>query len=291
VRMPSIQSPKVLSNKMPVKKILFCGWRHDMEDMITALEKSLGLGSELWVFSEVPQEERERRLTEKGVDPEHFENVKLTHCTGSAGSKKDLESLPIETFDSILLVADGDTVFDADKSRPLTTLILLKSIQSKRLPYIEARAVQIRPAGNTQSSWIDELQHSTSQSIIISEVLDAQTKEVIAEADPREIVISDEMVSMALAMVAEDKQINGVLDELFAEEGNEMFIRPAEMYLEEETEELSFYEIMMRARRRQEIVIGYHRVFKERPVINPPNKATRKHWSLDDSFIVLVEKL
>jgi hypothetical protein len=90
--------------------------------------------------------------------------------------------------------------------------------QSKRLPYIEARAVQIRPAGNTQSSWIDELQHSTSQSIIISEVLDAQTKEVIAEADPREIVISDEMVSMALAMVAEDKQINGVLDELFAEE-------------------------------------------------------------------------
>jgi len=35
VRMPSIQSPKVLSNKMPVKKILFCGWRHDMEDMIT----------------------------------------------------------------------------------------------------------------------------------------------------------------------------------------------------------------------------------------------------------------
>jgi hypothetical protein len=74
-------------------------------------------------------------------------------------------------------------------------------------------------------------------------------------------------------------------------QGNEMFIRPAEMYLEEETEELSFYEIMMRARRRQEIVIGYHRVFKERPVINPPNKATRKLWSLDDSFIVLVEKL
>lgn len=62
------------------------------------------------------------------------------------------------------------------------------------------------------------MQHSTSQSIIISEVLDAQTKEVIAAADPREIVISDEMVSMALAMVAEDKQINGVLDELFAEE-------------------------------------------------------------------------
>lgn len=74
-------------------------------------------------------------------------------------------------------------------------------------------------------------------------------------------------------------------------QGNEMFIRPAEMYLDEETEELSFYDIMMRARRRQEIVIGYHRVFEERPVINPPNKATCKTWSLDDSFIVLVEKL
>lgn len=273
-----------------VKKILFCGWQQDMEDLISVLEQTLGTGSELWIFSEVPEEERERRLQGKGIIAEDLENVKLTQVTGKATAMKDLENLPIETFDSILLVADGDKAFDVEQG-PLSTLIMIKSIQAKRLPYIEARAVQIRPAGNSKRSWIDELQYGTAQSIIVSEILNAQTKEAIDQAeDSHDIEISDEMVSMALAMVAEDKRISGVLDELFAEEGNEMFMRPAEMYLDQDDEELSFYDIMTRARLRKEIVIGYQREDEDQPVMNPSNKAARQKWSLDDSFIVLVER-
>lgn len=284
------RASKEMTGVKSVKKILFCGWQRDMEDMISVLEQTLGTGSELWILSKVEEEERERRLKEKGVAVEDLEKVTLTHRKGKATVMKDLEDLPLETFDSILFVADGETPFDAEQE-PLSTLIMIKSIQAKRLPYREARAVQIRPAGNSKSSWIDELQHSSAQSIIVSEILDAQTKEAIDQADDdHEIEISDEVVSMALAMVAEDKRISGVLDELFAEEGNEMFIRPGEMFLDQNMEELSFYDIMMRARLRNEIVIGYHRESEELPVMNPTNKAARQKWSLDDSFIVLAER-
>jgi len=216
-----------------------------------------------------------------------LENVTLVHCLGKPSSRKDLEALPLETFDSILLVADEN----APVEQALSTLIMIKSIQAKRLPYREARAVQIRPAGNSQTSWIDELQHASSQSIIISEILSSHTKEAIEDEDHSEIEISDEMVSMALAMVAEDKRISGVLDELFAEEGNEMVMRPGEMYLDVDGEELSFWDVMVRARGRNEIVIGYHREDEEMPVINPGEKGVRHKWSLDDSFIVLVAAL
>lgn len=104
---------------------------------------------------------------------------------------------------------------------------LLFVAQSKRMPYREAKAVQIRQGGSTQSTWVHEMQHGTNQSIIVNEILDAETKAVIAEADASEIVISDEMVSMVLAMVAEDKKINSVLEELFAEEVN--FLPPASL--------------------------------------------------------------
>lgn len=43
--------------------------------------------------------------------------------------RADVINFPATVSFQILLVADGDTVFHADKSRPLTTLILLKSIQ------------------------------------------------------------------------------------------------------------------------------------------------------------------
>ncbi|CAM6111198.1 unnamed protein product [Calypogeia fissa] len=93
---------------------------------------------------------------------------------------------------------------------------------------------------------------------------------------------------MALAMVAEDKQINCVLEELFAEEGNEMYIRRGEMYLYDQ-EELSFYDIMARARQRHEVVIGYRLATQDRAIINPPNKFTTRNWSLGDVFVVLAQ--
>ncbi|KAM3320489.1 hypothetical protein P3S67_007689 [Capsicum chacoense] len=75
---------------------------------------------------------------------------------------------------------------------------------------------------------------------------------------------------MALAMVAEDRQINDVL-----EEGNEMQIRGAKVYLCE-GKELSFYEVLLRARQRREIVIGYRLANTEKAVINPPAKTEKK---------------
>lgn len=72
-------------------------------------------------------------------------------------------------------------------------------------------------------------------------------------------------------------------------QGNEMHIRLADLYLHE-GEKLSFYEIMLRARQRREIVIGYRLANAERAVINPPAKSDRRKWSLKDVFVVITEK-
>lgn len=62
------------------------------------------------------------------------------------------------------------------------------------------------------------MQQASDQSIIISEILDSRTKNLVSVSKISDYVLSNELVSMALAMVAEDKQINRVLEELFAEE-------------------------------------------------------------------------
>ncbi|KAJ7520576.1 hypothetical protein O6H91_19G011200 [Diphasiastrum complanatum] len=283
--------PKIVSRRKYPEKILFCGWRRDIDDMIMVLEAFLAVGSELWMFSEVPEKERERKLRDGGLDPNRLENIHLVHREGNAVIRRHLESLPLETFDSILILADEaleDSVVNAD-SRSLATLLLIRDIQSKRLPYRDAKTVHYRQAGSSQTSWIREMQQASNQSIIISEILDSRTKYLVSVSKISDYVLSNELVSMALAMVAEDKQINRVLEELFAEEGNEMYIRPAEFYLYDK-EELSFYDIMIRARQRDEIVIGYRLASSERAVINPPNKGVLHKWSLGDVFIVLSQE-
>lgn len=65
-----------------------------------------------------------------------------------------------------------------------------------------------------------------------------------------------------------------------------MCIKPAEFYLFDQ-EELCFYEIMIRGRQRNEIVIGYRLAYTDRAIINPPEKSNPKKWSLDDVFVVI----
>ncbi|XP_024044794.1 ion channel CASTOR isoform X2 [Citrus clementina] len=276
--------------KMP-QKILLCGWRRDIDDMIVVLDAFLAPGSELWMFNDVPENDREKKLIDGGLDLSRLMNISLVNREGNAVIRRHLESLPLESFDSILILADEsveDSAIQAD-SRSLATLLLIRDIQAKRLPYREARVSQVHRGSFSQGSWIGEMQQASDKSVIISEILDPRTKNLLSMSKISDYVLSNELVSMALAMVAEDRQINDVLEELFAEEGNELHIRQADLYLRK-GEELSFLEVILRARQRREIVIGYRSANAERAVINPPLKSEKRRWSLQDVFVVIAEK-
>ncbi|XP_058202383.1 ion channel CASTOR-like isoform X1 [Rhododendron vialii] len=273
------------------ERILFCGWRRDMEDMIMVLDAFLAPGSELWMFNEVLENEREKKLIDGGLDITRLVNISIVNREGNAVIRRHLESLPLESFDSILILADEsveDSAMQAD-SRSLATLLLIRDIQAKRLPFREARVSQGHRGSSSPGSWIGDMQQASYKSVIISEILDPRTKNLLSMSKISDYVLSNELVSMALAMVAEDRQINDVLEELFAEEGNEMHIRQADLYIRE-GEELSFYEVLLRARQRREIVIGYRLANAEKAVINPPAKNEQRRWSVKDVFVVIAEK-
>ncbi|KAI3439337.1 uncharacterized protein J3R85_005093 [Psidium guajava] len=280
--------PKKADPRKYPERILFCGWRRDIDDMIIVLEAFLAPGSELWIFSEVPEKDREKKLIDGGLDISGLQNIRLVHHEGNAVIRRHLESLPLETFDSILILADEsleDSIVHSD-SRSLATLLLIRDIQSKRLPNKDTSSTSLRLSGSSHSSWISEMQQASDKSIIISEILDSRTRNLVSVSRISDYVLSNELVSMALAMVAEDKQINRVLEELFAEEGNEMCIKPAEFYLFDQ-EHLSFHDIMIRGRQRQEIIIGYRLPNGECAIINPSEKSQLRKWSLDDVFVVI----
>ncbi|KAM0928476.1 hypothetical protein ACQ4PT_002504 [Festuca glaucescens] len=269
------------------QKILLCGMRRDIDDMIVVLDAFLAPGSELWMFNDVLEIDRERKLIEGGLDFSRLENVTLVHREGNAVIRRHLESLPLESFDSILILADEsveDSAIQAD-SRSLATLLLIRDTQAKRLPYKEA----FRGGSFSEGSWMGDMLQASDKSVIISEILDPRTKNLLAMSKISDYVLSNELVSMALAMVAEDRQINYVLEELFAEEGNELQIRQSDLYLRED-EELNFFEVMLRARQRKEVVIGYRLEDAERAIINPPNKVSRRRWSRKDVFVAIAEK-
>lgn len=53
------------------------------------------------MFNEVLEKERERKLTDGGLEIDRLMNIILVHREGNAVIRRHLESLPLESFDSV----------------------------------------------------------------------------------------------------------------------------------------------------------------------------------------------
>ncbi|KAM7510624.1 hypothetical protein LguiB_009499 [Lonicera macranthoides] len=88
------------------KRIPFCGWRRNMEDMVMVLDACLAPGSKLCTWfkvvdvNEVPEKEREKKLIDGGLDINRLVNITLVNCEGNVVIRCHLESIPLESFDS-----------------------------------------------------------------------------------------------------------------------------------------------------------------------------------------------
>ena len=125
---------------------------------------------------------------------------------------------------------------------------------------------------------------------VLSEILDARTRNLIADAGISDYVLSNSMVSDAIAMVAEDRNVNKILNTLFEEEGSEIYLRPASGYLPPNAE-LSFFDVaaILRNREAPEVLLGFRADGEHSAVVNPPDKGEKRTWAEHDMLVVLAE--
>ena len=53
------------------------------------------------MFNDVLEKEREKKLTDGGLDINRLVNISLVHRKGNAVIRRHLESLPLQSFDSV----------------------------------------------------------------------------------------------------------------------------------------------------------------------------------------------
>lgn len=53
------------------------------------------------MFNEVPEKERDKKLTDGGLEIDRLSNIILVNREGNAVIRRHLESLPLESFDSV----------------------------------------------------------------------------------------------------------------------------------------------------------------------------------------------
>jgi voltage-gated potassium channel Kch len=180
----------------------------------------------------------------------------------STTERRSLDQLEIPKYDRVIVMGYSDDLDSRRASaRSLLTLLHLRDITAR---------------GGTDPA-------------IVSEVIDMQDTELTSVAGVDDIVVSDEVLSLLLTQIAENRHLADVFDQLLQADGPEVYMRPVERYVKGSP--VSFATLIAAASRRAETAIGYRSVAPGGAgvTLNPPKSAV---FAIEpgDRLIVLGEE-
>lgn len=135
------------------------------------------------------------------------------------------------TRNNILILSAGDDNPDKADARTILILLLLREIFS------ECTDKQI-------------------ETRLITEVMDSANQSLISNVGVRDFIISNRFISMLLAQISEEADIKLVYDDLFEEDGDEIYLKPISLYFEETPAKVTFADCIAISRKRNEVCLG-----------------------------------
>jgi len=130
---------------------------------------------------------------------------------------------------------------------------------------------------------------------LITEVLDTQNHALVSKAGVKDVIISNRLVSMMLAQVSESRDIKLVYDDLFEEDGSEIYLKPVDLYWDDFPVRVTDADMIRAVQRRDEVCLGVkvlaleHDAAANFGVALIPEKTREFELQRGDSLVVLAE--
>jgi len=251
---------------------LMIGWSFKSAAIIREFADYIIDGSEINVLLKHPSEQQ---IAEIQVLDSELASITVSLLVKDCLSIEDLLSVKPFEYDNIIILAGSgaeNEEIDAGRidSENIVALLLLRRIFSQY------------PSES----------HDTK---LITEILDSQNDALVAKAGVQDVIISNRLVSMIMAQISEGRDIEKVYDDIFQEDGAEIYLKPAHLYFDSLPADVAFADMMALAQKRSEVCIGVKVKSLENSkeenngITLIPEKNTRYELRPEDSLVVLAE--
>ncbi|WP_084958485.1 CASTOR/POLLUX-related putative ion channel [Thermoactinospora rubra] len=239
------------------ERTLILNWNGRAEQIIRYLDGYVPAGSLLEIATDHPK---------AGVDLMALENLKVNVKDCDTTDRYALEALGLGLFDHVIVLSDDRYSPQHADTRTLMTLLHLRDMQQA---------------------------HGQRYSIV-SEMHDESNRALAEVTEADDIVISDTVIGLLLAQLAENRHLAEVFGYLFDSRGSEIYPRPAADYVQPGAE-INFATVVESARRRGETAIGYRLATQLNTpphygIVLNPDKTAKLTLGRRDSVIVLAER-
>jgi ion channel POLLUX/CASTOR len=238
-------------------RLLICGMSQKLADMLKEYDNYVLQGSEAWVMTGGDEEAFNTFVADQVG---RLQRLSVRFAAGDPTLPEEVRTVAAaQPWTATLVVAQDGLEPDEADARTVISVLLLRDY--------------FKTAGGEAPR-------------IISEILDARTKDLLEQDVGADFVVSNEMTSMLLAQVSERRDLNAVFADLFDSDGNEIYLKRAECYavVGEPTPWIS---VLKMARQRKEIALGYARL-NQSPILNPKQTETLV-FAAGDRVVVVSE--
>jgi ion channel POLLUX/CASTOR len=250
------------SDEVKKEKTLVLGWNSRGNRILEELDHYVQAGSEVMILAEGDE-------IEEAFEPlsTTLKNNTLKWEKGSIIDRSLLDAIQPEKYDYIIVLSyTHDENIQESDARTLICLLHLRNISEK---------------------------HNKDFSIV-SEMLDIKNRElgIVAKAD--DFIVSDNLISLMLTQMSENKELKKVYDVLFESEGSEIYLKPVSRYVQPNVP-INLYTLAESAAQLNEVFIGYRIVAQSQSqskgfgVKMNPNKSEIVTFAEDDMILVLSE--
>ena len=216
------------------EKLLMLGWSPKAKIIISEYAEYVTEGSSVTVVLNAPTPETLAQISQLN---EEVEDLTIELVRANAFEQDQLIALDPFSYDDIMVLPHGlnsDTNPERIDTETIVLLLLLRGLKN-----------QILESGKTITTKI------------VTEVLDSTNHSLIHQAGVNDFIISNRMVSMMFAQMSEEPDIKLVYDDLFQEDGSEMYVKPIDLYFDSLPATATFADLMLLAQKRDgEVCIG-----------------------------------
>lgn len=238
------------------ERTLLLGWNGWSAKFLQELDLFVPPGSSALVVSQAPRPEDIAAQLPTGL-----QHLTVEVRAGEASDRAALESLGVDAFDHVLVLADAERLApDTADARSLVILLYLREIAAR--------------CGHRFS--------------VTSEILVEKNREVLAEAGVDDLISTAQVGSLMITQVVQNPEISRVFASLFDPAGSEFYLKPAENYIATGVP-VDFYTVIMAAREHGEIAVGYHPARRRGGLVFNPVKTDRVLYTPGDRLVVLAE--
>ncbi len=247
------------------KRILILGWHKVAEVFIDEATDYLLEGSDFDIMFNAPSGELVEKI--KHIK-KSYEDFNINIIDANPLNLHQLKKINPESYDNIVVLSQSTEEQLADKIDSDTLIILLL---------------------------LRKLVTDYSNIHIITQVLNSENQEIITQTNVDDFIISNKLITMILAQLSEDALIKTFYDDIFSEDGSEIYVKPATLYFDSFPQKFTFADAIFCAQQRDEICLGIRKGNQSKSLkenfgvhLNP-DKDMQIELQANDFLIVLSE--